>query len=417
MGVWWIFLSLGALSYLADFGFAPAITRVYSFLWGGAEDFETEGLRPVSQHGRPNLPRIHQLHVTVAHLYALLAALVTITLAIAGTLLLWPKMRLIENASFGWMAWVLFVAVTGLNLKTSYWLSAAQGINQVREVQASNLWGGLVYLAVGSVLLLLGLKLLALAVAVATRALVTRWICMRAFSKATKFDRDKRLAPDNAMLKRLWPNAKKFGIMSVGSYCITQGLILIGSQFLPLNILASLGLTQQIGIFLTSIASLWLQVKWPEITILRTQGRTKEMSILFAKRLSLTVASFVVMAIVVIVLGNELLRWKGTQTQLLPFVPLTYYLAYLGFQMSYGAFGTLAMTENVIPFYRIAIGTGIATTLLSILMTSQWQLWGLLLAPLICEAAYSAWFTIWRGFIGQPLRVGEFLRAAASVKV
>ena len=87
------------------------------------------------------------------------------------------------------------------------------------------------------------------------------------------------------MLKRLWPNAKKFGIMSIGSYCITQGLILIGSQFLPLNILASLGLTQQIGIFLTSIASLWLQVKWPEITILRTQGQLREMSVLFAKRL------------------------------------------------------------------------------------------------------------------------------------
>ena len=69
------------------------------------------------------------------------------------------------------MAWILFVVVTGLNLKTSYWLSAAQGINRVREVQASNLWGGLVYLAVGSVLLLLGLNLLALAVAVAARAL------------------------------------------------------------------------------------------------------------------------------------------------------------------------------------------------------------------------------------------------------
>ena len=123
------------------------------------------------------------------------------------------------------------------------------------------------------------------------------------------------------------------------------------------------------------------------------------------------------MAIVVIILGNELLQWKGTQTQLLPFVPLTYYLAYLAFQMTYGAFGMLAMTENVIPFYRIAIGTGIATALLSILMTSQWHLWGLLLAPLICEAAYSAWFTIWRGFIGQPLRPGEFVRAAAFAKV
>jgi O-antigen/teichoic acid export membrane protein len=311
----------------------------------------------------------------------------------------------------------LFVGVIGLNLKTSYWLTATQGINRVREVQASNLWGGLVYLIIGSVLLLAGLKLVALAIAVGSRALVARWICMRAFSSAARFDRSNSSRPDRTMLRRLWPNAKKFGIMSIGSYCITQGLILIGSQMLSLNVLASLGLTQQIGIFVVSIASLWLQVKWPEITILRTQGRSRTMSVLFARRLALSIASLASIGAVVILFGNQLLQWKGTQTRLLPVGPLSYYLAYLTFQMTYGAFGMLAMTENVIPFYRIAIGTGIATVLLSIAMTFQWHLWGLLLAPLICEAAYSAWFTIRYGFKTQPLTVLELLRAAAFVPV
>jgi hypothetical protein len=138
----------------------------------------------------------------------------------------------------------------------------------------------------------------------------------------------------------------------------------------------------------------------------------QEMSALFAQRLLLAVGSFIIIGAAVIMLGNELLRWKGTQTRLLPFGPLTYYFAYLAFQMTYGAFGALAMTENVIPFTRIAIGTGIATVILSVAMTSQWHLWGLLLAPFICEAAYSAWFTVRRGFVGQPLTVGEFFRAA-----
>ena len=164
MAVWWIFLSLGALIYLADFGFAPAITRVYSFLWGGADDFDTEGLRPVADHGTPNLTRIHQLHVTVRRLYGLLAAIVTLALAVGGTLVLWQKMRLTGNPTFAWLAWILFIIVTGLNLKTSYWFIAAQGINRVREVQASNLWSGLVYLVVGSSLLLAGFHLLALAI-------------------------------------------------------------------------------------------------------------------------------------------------------------------------------------------------------------------------------------------------------------
>jgi len=415
MSAWWIFLSLGAISNLADFGFAPAITRVYSFLWAGADDFDVEGLRPPREHDKPNLPRISQLHGTVAHLYGLLAALVALALAGGGTFFLWRTGYLIES-HYGWIAWAVFIAVTTLNLKTSYWSMAAQGINRVREVQMSNLLGGLVYLFVGAFLLMCGLKLLALAAAVGTRAIVSRWVCMHAFRQAAYSDDLQPTGYDRSMLTRLWPNAKKLGIMSIGSYCITQGLILVGSQFLPVETVASLGLTQQIGIFATSIASLWLQVKWPQITILRTQGRLQEMSALFAQRLFLAIASFALIAAVIIAAGNMFLEWKGTQTRLLPFLPLTYYLGYLAFQMTYGTFGVLTMTENVIPFHRIAIFTGIAAVTLSVLMTSRWHLWGLLLAPLICEAAYSAWFTIRRGFAGQPLTVGQFVRAAVPAR-
>ena len=416
MSAWWIFLSLGAISNLADFGFAPAITRVYSFLWAGADDFDAEGLRPPPEHGKPNLPRIAQLHGTVAHLYTLLATLVALVLAGGGTFFLWRTGYLAESPRYGWTAWAVFVAVTTLNLKTSYWLMAAQGINRVRDAQMANLLSGLAYLLVGAFLLICGLKLLALAAAVAARALIGRWVCVRAFHQAAQSEKMPPPSVDRSMLKRLWPNAKKLGIMSIGSYCVTQSLILVGSQFLPVETVASLGLTQQIGIFATSIATLWLQVKWPEITILRTKGRLPEMSVLFARRLFLAVASFFFISAFVVLAGNEFLAWKGTHTRLLPFLPLAYYLGYLALQMTYGAFGVLAMTENVIPFHRIAIGTGIATLVLSVVMTSQWQLWGLLLAPLICEIAYSAWFTIRCGFASQPLTIGKFFRGILPVR-
>src|SRR5262245_20130910 len=46
LALWWVFLALGAVANLADFGFGQAIARIYSYLWAGAEDFETEGLGP-----------------------------------------------------------------------------------------------------------------------------------------------------------------------------------------------------------------------------------------------------------------------------------------------------------------------------------------------------------------------------------
>lgn len=413
MAAWWLFLSLGAISNLADFGFGPVITRVYSYLWAGADDFEAEGLRPGSTSGLPNLPRIGQLHATVARLYTLLSGLVALALAFAGTWFLLRIMQLIADERSAWLAWTIFAAMTIFNLKTSYWGLAVQGINKVREVQFANLLGGLFYLVTGGLLLLAGAKLLALAAAVAARAFVFRLVCIFVFRQATDRQILKQARADRSMLARLWPNAWKLGIMSLGAYCITQGLILIASRFLPVETVASLGLTQQLGIFATSIAALWLQVKWPEITILRTQNRLTEMSVLFAHRLLLTVATFAVIAGAIILLGNQLLAWKATHTRLLPLLPLIYYLAYLAFQMTYGTFAVLTMTQNVIPFYRVAIFTGVATVIVSIFMTARWQLWGLLLAPLICEA-YNAWFVIRLGLASQPLSPREFLRAGLA---
>src|SRR5688500_2461597 len=58
LAVWYVFLALGGMANLADFGFGSAIGRIYSFLWAGADDFDTEGLREPPQNQQPNLPRI-----------------------------------------------------------------------------------------------------------------------------------------------------------------------------------------------------------------------------------------------------------------------------------------------------------------------------------------------------------------------
>ncbi len=411
MAAWWLFLSLGGISNLADFGFGPVITRVYSYLWAGADDFEAEGLRPAPIDGLPNFPRLAQLHATVSHLYSLLAIIVAPALALGGTYFLLRIMHLIADQRSAWIAWAVFVAMTIFNLKTSYWGMAVQGINKVRELQVANLLGGIVYLMVGGLLLVAGSKLLALAAAVAVRAFIFRIVCIVVFHRAIDKKTLKRAKSDRSMLARLWPNAWKLGVTSLGAYCITQGLILVASRFLSVETVASLGLTQQVGVFATSIAALWLQVKWPEITIFRTHNKLREMSALFAQRLLLTIATFALIAAAIILLGNQLLSFKAAHTRLLPLFPLTFYLAYLAFQMTYGTFAVLAMTENINPFYRISIIAGVATVIVSIAMTARWQLWGLLLAPLICET-YSAWFVIRVGLGSQPLSVRELGIAA-----
>jgi hypothetical protein len=201
-------------------------------------------------------------------------------------------------------------------------------------------------------------------------------------------------------------------MISMGAFCLANGGVLICGHFLGDKITASFGLTTQIGTFLMAFAGLWLTVKWPQLTMLRTQGRVEEMSLLFARRLAFTMGTFVVCATLIVFIGNPLLAWKGTHTRLLATPALVFYLAYLTQQLFYVQFGSLAYTENVVPFFRISIFTGLGMLTLSFVMTWKFGLWGLLVAPLLAESAYSSWFTVRRGYQGQPLRPRQLLRAA-----
>ncbi len=412
---WAVFLALGGFANLADFGFGSSISRVYSFLWAGADDFDAEGLRPPPERGEPNFARLRQFNATTRFLYVRLAFGGTLLLAVAGTIYLMAAIPAMHRNGPFWVAWGLYLVAIGFSLGTSHWPMACQGVNQVRQIQAAYLWSSLAYVASAAILLLYGFGVTSMVIGTATRAFVLMVLTRHYYRKAVNTAGGELVLPDLRMVKRLWPNARKFGIIAIGACLISQGNVLISKLFLEDRWTASIGLSVQLGTFMLNLGNLWLNVKWPEIAILRTQGKLRQMSRLFARRLFFFMASYAVLALGVVLSGNRLLAWKGTATRLLPTPQLLFYFAYLGGQAFYGAFGMLTFTENVVPFFRIAIGTGVAMFLLSLVMTKMFGVWGLLIAPFLAEAAYSAWFTIRRGFQGQPLSLKEMITAACSV--
>jgi O-antigen/teichoic acid export membrane protein len=417
LALWYVFLALGSFGNLADFGFGPAISRVYSFLWAGAEDFDAEGLRPPPQSREPNLGRIRQLTATVSHFYWRLSVGATLVLAVVGSFVLMRPVAAVAQPRLAWIAWAGFLLTIGYNLGTSWWMLACQGMGRVRETQAAFTWSGLAYVASAAAMLLAGWGLLSLVVASALRGMIVRACFRRVYRNAMSEVPTKDVKPDREILKRLWPNASKFGMISIGTFLLGNGSVLISSHFLDSKITASFGVTAQIGTFMMNLAGLWLAVKWPQLTMLRTQGRLEEMSVLFARRLAFALATFAAVAAFVVLAGNPLLAWKGTHTRLLATPALIFYFLYLAQQLCYVQFGLLAYTENVVPFFKISVFTGLWMLALSYTMTWAFGFWGMLTAPLLAESTYSNWFTVRRGFSGQPLGWRRFLRAAISGKV
>ena len=409
--IWYEFLALGGFAFLADFGFGPSISRVYSYLWAGAADFEAEGMPEPTPGRPPNFDRLAELNATVRYLYCRLSLIAMAALAICGTLFLRKNIHAYSHPTEMWILWAGYAAAIGYNLMTSHWMSACQGIDRMKALQMALVVSSLAYVTVAAGLLLAGAGMAGVVVATFVRACVTHLYCRWAYLKTVP-TRPEPAHVNFKMLKTLWPNARKFGIVSIGSYCVGNALFLVSTRVLPDDIAASIGLTKQIGDFATTCAALWLGGKWPQIIILRTQGRLQEMAALFARRLGLMMVSYGVMAVCLLLWGNVLLKLKGSHNQLLPGPYLLLYLAYLAQNIFYVQFGTLAYTENVMPFFKIGVFTGIAELIFTYILARLFGLWGLLIGPCLAEMAYSSWFTVRRGFQGQPLSVREFCRAA-----
>ena len=412
LALWWVFVALGAMANLADFGFGQAITRVYNYLWAGAEDFDVEGLRAPPQSREPNLRLLGQFSVTVRRLYWWLACGAGFLLAIAGTLSIHRSTHGATDALYLWSAWGIYLVAVIYSLGTSHWTLACQGINRVRELQAATMWGGLVYLVSAAALLLCGAGLFATVVATALRGWLIRDLCRRACIGALPIVKPNCGASSDGMLRKLWPNAWKFGLLSVGAYLMSNGTVLVCGHVLDDAATASFGLTVQIGLFLVGLSTLWLAVKWPQLTILRAQGEAKKMAELFARRLALCVVSFVSLAAVVVLFGNPLLEWKGAHAKLLATPVLVVYLAYLCQQLVYGQFASLAFTENVVLFHMLSLFTGVSAIFGASVLAGRFGVWGVVLAPLIVAQFGARWYPVWRGFRGQPLSIAQFVRAA-----
>lgn len=413
--LWWLFLSLGNFANLADFGFGPAITRVYSYLWAGADDYDTHGV-PAIAHNRPNFTRLAELNAAVRKLYFRLALGATALLGVVGSALLATPISRCPDPASRWFAWGVFLAAVGFAFAASHWLLACQGINRVKEGQAATLWGSIAYVVCGAVLLSAGYGLLSMVLATALRGGLQRVFCRRAYRLHTQSEALPQTQPHpragTAILTRLWPNAWKFGLLALGGYFVSNSALLICGQLFEPHITASFGLTHQVATLVANLAGLWLALKWPSITILRTQGRLLEMSQLFAARLGAMAYSHLLLACGIVWLGNDLLRLLGKSTELLATVPLAFFLLHYLQQATYVQFANLAFSTNTVPFYILSIVMG-TLVLLSTATLAPWLgVWGLLLGPWIVETLGSTWIVTTRAFRTQSLPLPTFLRTA-----
>jgi O-antigen/teichoic acid export membrane protein len=413
LGLWYVFLSFGTLVTLLDFGFAQTISRVTAYLWAGSRELSPYGLPSVNNPSAidvkpdtgPNLSLLSRLIAALRIYYAVLGGAALLLLLTLGSWWVYTKTRDLPNAYSLRIAFLVFALAVALNLIGGMWLYALNGINRVREsLQLNVLCLAENYsIAIGG--LLGGLQIWALVAANFAMGLTERLAGRFLFHKYAPIEK----APfDSQMLRVLWPNAWRTGIVSIAAFMGLQANTLICSGFLGLKATASYGLTLQAVTLLVGISSVWVAVKFPLINQLRSQGRLKEIANIFRRRILLTMLTYVFGGSILLFFAPSLLAFLHARTQLLPTPLLVAMLLIYLLEAHHSLYASLVFSENVNPFVVPAIISGTAIVALSVLLTPRIGVWGMLLSQGVVQLCFNNWWPVVRGIRGLSINPSAY---------
>ncbi len=415
LGLWYVFLSLGGLASLIDFGFYPTMSRVTAYLWAGAEEILETGVQPVrvtsDASPEPNYRLLADLVKTMQLYYRGIGILVTALMGIFGTIWVVHKTQSLPDPQALLWAWLLFLAGIFVNITSGMWHPLLSGINQVRLNQQVFVCGLIVNYLTIMIGLLLGAGLLAPVAGFFLMGAVSR---SGARWKFNHFTRSKEFAPasrwSSKLLRGLWPTAWRTGIVTLGIYATLNLGTLICSAFLGLKATASYGLSMQLVLAAVAIAASFVAVKIPLVAQMHALGKEREIGRLVFPRMRWYWIVYVGLATMAILFGDRVIQgWFHSQTPLLS-APLLIALFSVGaLEGHHGIFRELAVTAHRNPFAIPVVASGLLIVILSIFFVPRIGLWGLILVPGIVQICFNNWWIVLVGLRSMGSSVSEYV--------
>ena len=407
LGMHYVLLSLGTLAMMVDFGFAGAIWRAVCVALAGGKELRAEGLAPATGlTAAPNSELLWNVLATTRQLYRGLAVIALVLLGAAGTVVVRHHAHETSSPEITWLAWALTLALAGWEVYAGWWSTYLAALNRVLTAARINCLASGLKLLLAATFLKTGLGLLAVPLAglLATggQRLLARRACLAALSA---WPPPQRPADTRALLRVLWPNSWRQGVIGVVTYLGANATALICLETFGLAANARFGLSLQLLSVAQSMATAWTSVKWPELAQHCARHDLAAMRRVFQPRLWLQLLTFIALAGGLLVLGRPLLSWLGSNKEMLPAGWFALLALNMLLDMQFCAWGMLIATGNRIPvMWPALLGTlaGLVLTLGLIHFTTV-GLGALVLGPLLAGGVFNYWYWVGYGarFLGS----------------
>lgn len=403
LGMYYVLLSLAALGPIVDFGFGPTIGRFVSYAMGGAEALQAHGVPNPGSNSSPNYPLLWQLLLTTRRLYGYLALAILVIVGAWGTYMV--ELRIGETSSplITRLAWLATLASTLFDIYSNWWSVYLRGLNEVRDAARIGVVGLAVKFAISVALLLSGAGLLSIPIASLAGSIIQRHLARARTLALLKGEPPAKGTNIKDNLRTLWPNSWRLGVQLMSGYLTVNANIAICLHTFGLDASARYGLSVQLMSIASGIANVWTITKWPIIG--QHQARREQIPVqrILWPRLWLQNFTFLFLSAGVVFCVPFLLRWLGSNKEMLPTSWLLALTLSSFLDLQFTAWTTLISTENRLPFLWPTVATNVLSLSLTLALVhfTTLNLGALVLGPLLAWSLFNYWY--WPPFAARAM--------------
>lgn len=417
IGLWTIFVSLGTIVTILDFGFGPSFSRNITFIFSGAQKLTKEGFHSRMEHDTDveiNYGLLKATLKAMKYFYLRVSLAIFFILLTIGTIYLHSVLQSYSgNKQLIYAAWFVFIIQISFTMYTDYYEALLTGRGFIADVKKITIITQSIYLVVAASTLLMGLSLLGMFIAQLLSVLLTRTMLYRKFFDA-KLKQELSVAQatftNKEIVKTVFPNAIKGGINSLGSIFIYRAPIIIGSMYLPLKIVGTYGLTRQIFDIIYVVSSTYAITYFPQLSNNWVNNNIDGNKRLYVKSIAVGVAIFSLSVLLLMLFANKLLVLIGSKTILLSGLPLILMSINYCFTLIHGQSVSVILSKNYLPLYYVGFIGGIFVMLLTFINIKYLGLGtlGLVIPPLVVYLSYENWKWPYLAFKSLELNLRDF---------
>ena len=403
LGLWYIFVAFGTALSVFDVSFSPGVSRAATYFWAGSSNLKEFGIAPIpttTGFTRPNTAGLMQLMFTMNRFYVRACCIGVALISLSASYWVWKKTASFPNALSLCAAGGAYLIAVCLNLVANLWLALLTGINEVKRVQQVSVLS-LVANYAGSIFgLFFGLELWALVIGNLLMGIIALVFAKQTFFRLMEKRDNSIESYKPEIIKTLWPNGWRGGMVHIANFMILNGAVLMCSAFFDLQTTGSFGFTFQAAMILVQLSCTWTQVKWPIFNHLRANGQLKEIAEIFSFRVRLSLLTYVIGAIGLMIFGPWVLNIIQAKTTLLPFGPMAIMLLFLLLQMQHSQYELLVLSENCNPFVGPYLFSAIVIVFIRMIMAPHYGVLGILVPTIAVQSCFNHWWPIVRAVRG-----------------